>query len=86
MSSRLARAVTYPNYLSRKQTLKNPKKTNGWSNLRPMRGSPSLSLPGWPGTREWTAQRPRIKPNMTEKIKAHAMITNDILLYSYSGA
>lgn len=53
-----------------------------------MRGSPCLSLPGWPGTRDWTDQSPRIKPNMTDKkeTKVHEMITNDILLYSYSGA
>jgi hypothetical protein len=30
-----------------------------------MRGSPTLTLPGWPGTRDRAAQRPRIEPNMT---------------------
>ncbi|CAO2602799.1 hypothetical protein LEMLEM_LOCUS11404 [Lemmus lemmus] len=32
-----------------------------------MRGSPSLPLPGGPGTRGWMAQRSRREPNTKEK-------------------
>lgn len=28
---------------------------------------PMLTLPGWPETRDWTAQKPRTDPNMARK-------------------
>ena len=31
------------------------------------RGRPCPTLPRWPGTREWTAQRPKVDPITTDQ-------------------
>ena len=45
------------------------------------RGSPHPTLPGWLGTRDWTAQRPRIEANTTGKT-INEILPNGILLHS----
>lgn len=42
-----------------------------------IRGSSWLTLPGWPGTGDWVAQRLRVEPNKTIK-KPNEIIPNDI--------